>query len=86
MKQVMKQKSFFEGAGTKWIKQLSDPQHKINSFYNKIKNKIEVCSYCANAYGVKEVAIKENLTLVTEYKGHPSIRKLIFDDYTIITY
>jgi hypothetical protein len=79
-------KIIFEGAATKWISLLKNPEHKIHSFYAKIKGKIEVCGYCANAYGVKELVEAEGLKIVTEYKGHPSIRKLVKNNFNIITY
>ena len=79
-------KIIFEGAATKWIKLLANPDHKIHSFYSKAKEHIEVCSYCAIAYGVKEISVEEGLKLATEYKGHPSIKNLVDNKYEIITY
>lgn len=79
-------KMIFEGAGTKWIGKLSDTENKMHHLYEKVKDKIGVCSFCSKSYGTNEIAIKEGLPLLEEYKGHASIKKLVTEDYEIVVY
>ena len=45
-----------------------------------------VCDYCVTAFdGEKELIKKEELPLINEYKGHPSIARLVANGYQIIT-
>ena len=79
-------KVIIEGAAVNWISEVLKEDHKIHSFFMKIKDKVEVCGYCASSFGVKEVSQEAGLHIATEYKGHPSIRNLIVENYTILTY
>lgn len=80
-------KLIFDGAGVKWIGKLADPNSKMNSSYKKIEDKISgVCSFCAGAFGVKEQVIKAGIPLLDEFEGHPSIQKLVEQDYQVITF
>ena len=77
----------FDGAGTTWIAQLSNPDHKYNSLYEKTKDKITgVCSYCSTAYGALENIKQADLTLDDSYEGHPSFKALVEEGFHIITF
>ena len=72
----------FDGAGTEWAQELSDPESKskVLPAYKQFKESgvIEViCDYCAVAFKVKDELIKRETELVSEYKGHPSIEKWV---------
>ena len=78
----------FDGGGTKWIEEFSKG-HKMTPLYQSLKSAgiiAGVCDYCVTAFGgEKELVKKENLPLIAEYNGHPSIAKLVADGYQIIT-
>lgn len=77
----------FDGAGTKWVPQLSDPDHRLNGDYEKVKDSIAgACDYCAGAYGVKEKIKKTDIPLLEEYSGHPSLQRLVSEGYQVITF
>ncbi|MBA3424317.1 MAG: DsrE family protein [Rubrobacter sp.] len=78
----------FDGAGTQWVPVLSDPDHKYHTLWEQTKDVVEgVCSYCANAYGVKEeIEASDQVELIDEFDGHPSIRKLVDTGYQVITF
>ena len=45
-----------------------------------------VCDYYVNAFGGEKYLLKkEELPLIDEYKGHPSIASLFVDGYQTIT-
>ncbi len=80
-------KLIFDGAGTKWIKELSKPDHLFHELFELLKGKSTgVCSFCAGAFGVKESVLTSNIPLMEEYEGHPSFRELIVEGYQIITF
>jgi len=77
----------FDGAGTKWIVELSKADHKYKELFDAVKDKATgICSYCANAFGVKEEVQKSGLPLTEAYEGHPSFQKLVSEGYQVITF
>jgi hypothetical protein len=82
-----KVKLIFDGEGTQWIGRFEDTNHPMNPLYKKVKalGVIEACEYCAGAFGAKEAVQKASIPTQNEYEGHPSIAKLISEDYQIIT-
>ncbi len=80
-------KLIFDGTGTKWIKELSKPDHLFHELFDSLKGKSTgVCSYCAGAFGIKESVIESRIPLMEEFEGHPSFRELIAQGYQIITF
>ena len=80
-------KIIFEGAGTKWIGEMEKEDHKLHQVYSGLKDKITgACSFCANAFGVKNEVEKAGITLLSDFKDHPSIRSLVVEGYQIISY
>ncbi len=76
----------FEGAGAKWIGELEKPEHMLHTAYQGIKKHITgVCSYCAQAFGVKNQVEKAAIPLLDEYKNHPSLRQLFVDGFQVLS-
>ena len=77
----------FDGAGTKWIGELSDPDHKYNRHFESVKDDIEgACAYCARTFGVKDEGQESGVELLEEFEGHPSLAKLVTQGYQVITF
>ncbi|MBI3962164.1 MAG: DsrE family protein [Deinococcus sp.] len=77
----------FDGAGTKWVAELSDPEHKAHTFFTAVQDKVAgVCAFCAAAFGVTERTQACQVPLLSEYEGHPSFRKLLAGGYHILTF
>lgn len=76
----------FDGAGTQAVAELAKPDHKYHELLEKVRSKITVCSYCAEAYEMTEKIKAANLPLVDEFKGHPSFRKLVEAGYHVIAF
>lgn len=80
-------KLIFEGAGTKWIGELENNEHKLHNVYVNLKSKITgICQFCAQAFGVKNEIELAEVPLLAEYHSHPSLRTLVRDNYEIITF
>lgn len=45
-----------------------------------------VCSYCADAFEARSAVEQAGVTLLEEYKRHPSFRSLLADGYQVITF
>ena len=77
----------FDGAGTKWIAELSDPDHKYNRHFESVKDDIQgACGYCARAFGVKDEVQESGVELLGDFEGHPSIASLVSQGYQVITF
>ena len=77
----------FDGAGTKWVGELSDPEHNYNKHFESVKDEVEgACAYCAKAFGVKEEVQESGVELMGEFEGHPSLAKLVSQGYQVITF
>ncbi|MBI3963244.1 MAG: DsrE family protein [Deinococcus sp.] len=77
----------FDGAGTQWVSELSQPEHKASALFAAVQDKISgVCAFCATAFGVKESTQACQVPLLSEYDGHPSFRKLLAAGYQVITF
>lgn len=77
----------FDGAGTKWVVELSKPDHKAHGLYAAVRDKvIGVCDYCAGAFGVKDQVKACGAPLADDFEGHPSFRKLLAGGYQVITF
>ena len=76
-----------DGAGTTWIPALADAEHKYHDLYQEIKPHITgACEYCANAYGVKQAVLREEVPLLDEHRGHPSLRTLVAEGFAVLTF
>ena len=76
-----------DGAGVQWVAVLTDPESKYHEIYNHVRPVIAgACSYCVSAYGEDEAIETSGLELLDDYDEHPSVRRLIVDGYTVITF
>ncbi len=77
----------FDGAGTQAAAEFSKKDHKYNELFEKVRGQIEgACSYCAGAFEVTDKIKEANITLIDEFKGHPSFKKLIDDGYQVLVF
>ena len=77
----------FDGAGTRWVPQLSEEDHKYHGLLEDVRERVHgACVYCARAYGVKDAIEEAGIPLVDEYQGHPSVRDLMAKGYSVVTF
>lgn len=77
----------FDGAGTKWVAGLSNPDHRLHDAFESVKDTVAgACSYCAGAFGVKEEVEKSDVPLLEEYAEHTSLQRLVSQGYQMITF
>ncbi len=77
----------FDGAGTKWIVELSKPDHKAKSLFDAVRDRVKgACGFCAQAFGIQDKVPLCGVPLLEEFDGHPSFRRLVAGGYQIITF
>jgi len=80
-------KTIFDGAGSIAAATLSPEHHRYHDLFNLVKSKVSgVCRYCAKVYGVAHEIEEAALPFADEFKGHPSFKKLIEQQYQILTF
>src|SRR5215210_4733353 len=68
----------FDGGGTKAAGSLAVSSHDYNELFEAVRDKIAgACDYCAGSFQVKQEVQDAGIALLDEYRGHPSVRKLI---------
>ena len=76
----------FDGAGTQWVPELEDENHRHHDLYLSVREDTSVCDFCAGAFDVDDAVHDSSVVVADENDGHPSIRSLVDDDYEIITF
>jgi hypothetical protein len=77
----------FDGAGTKWVPVLSDPEHRYHELMESVRDRISgACAYCANAYGVQEGVEQSGIELLDEFDQHPSLRGYLAHGFQVVTF
>ncbi len=82
----------FQGAGTRWVGELSQKDHPAHELYESVRDKVAgVSCGCAAVFGATAEVEKQGLDLIKDNavpgtSGLPSLRKLVSDGYTILNF
>ncbi len=82
----------FHGAGTRWIGELGDAEHPAHALFEEVKDKVAgVSCACAELFGATEEAEGSGFDLIRDNPvpgttGLPSLRNLVADGYTVLTF
>jgi len=82
----------FQGAGTRWISELTKAEHPVHKLFEEVKDKVAgVSSGCADVFGATEEVEKSGFDLISENAvpgtaGLPSLRRLASESYSILTF
>ncbi len=82
----------FQGAGTRWIGEVSKTDHPAHALFEEVVDKVAgVSCGCADVFGATEDAEKSGFDLIKDNPvpgttGLPSLRKLVADGYSILTF
>lgn len=75
----------FDGAGTVWLREFSNPEHKYHALFRQVLEAGLVdaaCAYCARAFQVVEAVEATGVPLVGTADGHPSLFAYLRDGWT----
>lgn len=77
----------FDGAGTRWIAELANPNHKRHALFQQVLPAVAgACLFCAKAFGVHDAVQACGVRLLDEHDGHPSVRTLLSEGYQVLTF
>jgi hypothetical protein len=82
----------FQGAGTRWPKLLSDPEHPVHGLFELVKDRVSgVSCGCANVFGAAEDVTASGLELISENQvpgttGLPSLRKWLVEGNPVLIF
>jgi hypothetical protein len=78
-----------EGESIKLVPEMAKPDHFLHKFYTEAKEKgliLGACRVCTNKLGDTIAVMAENIPLLGDMSGHPSMSKYIKDGYSVITF
>jgi len=82
----------FQGAGSRWIAELSKSDHPVHALFDRVKDTVAgVSCGCAEVFGATEEVEKSAFEFVKDNAvpgtaGLPSLRKLASEGYTILSF
>lgn len=82
----------FLGTGTRWIGELSKPDHPAHELFEEVKGAVAgVSCGCADVFDGRESAVQSGFDLITENEvpgtsGLPSLQKYISQGFTVLTF
>jgi hypothetical protein len=77
----------FDGAGSTALAAMIKPEDGLHRVWAKAAPALRgVCSYCAKSYGVKEELEAAGIPMLTDDRGHASLRALLLEGRQIITF
>jgi hypothetical protein len=82
----------FQGAGTRWVGELSKAGHPAHDLFQAVRDTVEgVSCACAEVFGATSAAKESGFDLikgnpVPGTPGLPSLGQLLLDGYTILTF
>jgi hypothetical protein len=77
----------FDGAGSTALAGIIDPGNDLHRTWQKAAPALRgVCSYCAKSYGVKDALDAAGISMLTDDKGHASLRALLLEGRQIVTF
>ena len=82
----------FNGAGTRWIGELSKEDHPAHALFEEVKDKVAgVSCGCADVFGGAEDAKQSGFELIKDNPvpgttGLPSLQNLISQGFTVLTF
>ncbi len=84
-----KSKIVIEGSATKLIPELEKADNFLHKLWKKVKKAglvNGVCKACANKMGALDAAKAQNLNLLGEMSGHPSMARYRDEGFEIISF
>jgi hypothetical protein len=82
----------FQGAGTRWVGELAKGEHPAHELFAQVKDVVAgVSSGCADVFGASEDAQAAGFDLIKDNpvpgtSGLPSLRLLLADGYSVLTF
>ncbi len=76
----------FDGAGTETLAAISDPGHRYHSLAESLRGVIGgACGSSARMLGVADDVLAAGYPLLTDYRDHAGLRKLLLAGYQVLS-
>ncbi len=78
-----------EGEAVKLVAEMANKDHFLNKLYTKVKDQgliIGACKACSNKLGAVDAVQAEQIELIGDMAGHPSMADYITQGYTVLTF
>ena len=85
----MEGRIIIEGEAVKIVPEMAKSDHFLNQLYTKAREKGLIdgaCRACSNKLGVAAAVEAEQISLIGEMSGHPSMSEYIEKGYTVLTF
>ena len=77
----------YDGSGVDTLAAAAAADHRLHPLVEGLREITRgACGFCARAHGVEEEITAAGWTLLTDYKGHASIRDLVVEGYLILAF
>ena len=77
----------FDGSGTESLAALSAPDHALHGLLEGLRDQVRgACGFCAKSHKVAEPITEAGFTLLTDNRGHASIRSLVTEGRQVLTF
>lgn len=84
----MSARVLFDGAGTVWLREFSNPEHKYHTLFRETLESGLIdaaCAYCAQVFKVVDAVQATGVLLVDSAEGHPSLAAYVKEGWTPLT-
>lgn len=77
----------FDGSGVESLAALSAGDHPLNGLLESLRGNVRgACGFCAKSHGVQAAITEAGFALLTDNHGHASIRGLVVEGRTVLTF
>ena len=82
----------FQGAGTRWLAELSKPNHTAHALFEEVRDTVAGASKaCAEVFGASDEVAASGFDLISENPvpgtaGLPSVQALLTQGHTVLTF
>lgn len=77
----------FDGAGTQWIPELTNPESKFHPLFQELRENIEgVCAFCSAAFGAREAAEQAGIQVLQGPTGHADLATRLMDGESVVPF
>lgn len=77
----------YDGSGVDTLAAASAPDHQLHRLVEQLRPHTRgACGFCARAHGVEASIKGHDWPLLSDYKGHASVRQLVLDGYQVLPF
>ncbi len=77
----------YDGSGVDTLAAASVADHRLHPLVEGLRSNTRgACGFCARAHGVEETLSAAGWALLSDYKGHASVRDLLVEGYQILSF